>query len=44
MATMLIAREVPPYGGDTLFANMYAAYDSLSDAMKRLFARAHWRQ
>jgi taurine dioxygenase len=23
MGTMLIARAVPPYGGDTLFANMY---------------------
>ena len=36
MATMLIAREVPPYGGDTLFASMYAAYDALSEGMKRL--------
>jgi taurine dioxygenase len=26
MATILIAREVPPFGGDTLFANMYLAY------------------
>ena len=26
MASMLIAREVPPAGGDTLFANMYLAY------------------
>jgi taurine dioxygenase len=30
MATMLVAREVPPVGGDTLFANMYAAYESLA--------------
>jgi taurine dioxygenase len=36
MATMLIARETPPVGGDTLFASMYAAYESLSDGMKRL--------
>ena len=36
MASMLIAREVPPAGGDTLFANMYQAYDTLSDGMKRL--------
>jgi taurine dioxygenase len=36
MASMLIAREVPPAGGDTLFANMYLAYDALSAGMKRL--------
>ena len=36
MATMLIAREVPPVGGDTLFANQYLAYDTLSEGMKRL--------
>jgi taurine dioxygenase len=38
MASMLLAREVPPRGGDTLFANMYLAYDSLSAGMKRLIA------
>ncbi|MGH7331845.1 MAG: TauD/TfdA dioxygenase family protein [Candidatus Rokuibacteriota bacterium] len=38
MASMLLAREVPPVGGDTLFANMYLAYETLSDGMKRLLA------
>jgi taurine dioxygenase len=36
MGTLLVAREVPPYGGDTLFANMYLAYESLSPGMRRL--------
>jgi taurine dioxygenase len=36
MGTMLIAREVPPYGGDTLFANMYLAYETLSAGLRRL--------
>ncbi len=36
MASMLIAREVPEAGGDTEFASMYMAYDTLSDGMKRL--------
>ena len=38
MASMLLAREVPPVGGDTLFANMYLAYEALSDGLKRLLA------
>ncbi|HJZ45087.1 MAG TPA: TauD/TfdA family dioxygenase [Hyphomicrobiaceae bacterium] len=36
MGTMLIAREVPPAGGDTMFANTYLAYEALSDGMKRM--------
>jgi taurine dioxygenase len=36
MATMLLAREVPPVGGDTLFANMYDAYDALSPGLRRV--------
>lgn len=35
-ATMLVAREIPTHGGDTLFANMYRAYETLSDGMKQL--------
>ncbi|MEM7020573.1 MAG: TauD/TfdA family dioxygenase, partial [Pseudomonadota bacterium] len=34
--TMLYAKEVPQRGGDTMFTNMYAAYDSLSDGMKSM--------
>ena len=36
MATMLLARELPPYGGDTMFASMYAAYDALSPELQRV--------
>ena len=36
MGTMLVAREVPPHGGDTLFANMYLAYEGLSPGMRRM--------
>jgi taurine dioxygenase len=34
MGTVLVAREVPPVGGDTMWANMYAAYESLSPGMR----------
>jgi taurine dioxygenase len=34
MGSILLARETPPQGGDTVFANMYTAYESLSDGLK----------
>jgi taurine dioxygenase len=36
MASILHLTTVPKVGGDTLFANMYAAYDALSDTMKTI--------
>src|ERR1700675_3865118 len=45
-ATTLYSRVVPKSGGDTLFANQQAAYDDLSDAMKKriepLYAIHHY--
>jgi len=34
MATLLLARETPPTGGDTLFANQTVAYEALPAATK----------
>jgi taurine dioxygenase len=36
MGTLLLSRQVPPFGGDTLFANQQLAFESLSDTMQRL--------
>jgi len=35
-ATILYAKETPDAGGDTMFANMYQAYETLSDPMKAM--------
>jgi len=36
MAAMLYALEVPPQGGDTIFANQYLAYEQLSAPMRQI--------
>jgi taurine dioxygenase len=38
MGSMLLAREVPPFGGDTLFSNQYLALESLSEGMRQLLS------
>jgi taurine dioxygenase len=36
LGSILKAVQLPTYGGDTCFASMYAAYEALSDPLKRL--------
>ena len=38
LGAILLALDVPEFGGDTMFANQYLAYDALSDGMKRMLA------
>lgn len=40
-ATMLMAVDTPPAGGDTIFACQYQAYDTLSDGMKAILRGLH---
>ena len=41
MASLLHALEIPPYGGDTMFADLYRAHDTLSDRMKEILTPMH---
>jgi taurine dioxygenase len=36
MGAVLVARELPPVGGDTLWSNQYLAFESLSPGLRRL--------
>lgn len=39
MGSMLVARELPPEGGNTLFASMYAAYEALPQKMQQRLSK-----
>ena len=41
LGSLLRCFAVPDVGGDTLFASMYMAYETLSDGMKKLIADLH---
>ena len=38
MATLLLARELPAFGGDTEFANQYLAYETLSEGLRSVLS------
>ena len=39
LGSMIYAIEIPPVGGDTLFANMSLAFETLSDGMKAMLSK-----
>ena len=41
LGSLLRGITIPPVGGDTMFTNMYRAYDTLSDGMKKLIEGLH---
>jgi taurine dioxygenase len=41
LGSLLHSREIPSVGGDTMFANMTLAYETLSDGMKQMIADLH---
>jgi len=41
LGSLLRGIIIPPVGGDTMFTNMYMAYDALSDGMKKLIEPLH---
>ena len=41
LGSLLRGIDIPPVGGDTMFANMTMAYDALSPGMKRMIADLH---
>lgn len=40
-ATLLYARDLPPFGGDTIFTDLEKAYEALSDGMKAMLSGLH---
>ena len=45
LGTMLQLHILPEYGGDTMFTNMYMAYDDLSEKMKEFLNDLHaWHE
>jgi len=41
LGSLLRGIIIPPVGGDTMFTNMYMAYDALSDGMKKMIEPLH---